>query len=323
MLATEPVQRFFAYGRPILAPADGVVVQVHDGEIDHQARRSQLALVPHELGQRARLRHGVAAIAAHHLILALQRSGAFVVLAHLRAGSMRVAVGEEVRAGQPKAECGNPGNSTQPHLHVQVMDSPDLSVARGIPMAFRRFREWPGGAKQPRIKEGGLPSEGAVAEPLPATTSDADPSRSSACSPLQEASTTAGARGLAWRSDVAAMLAITWQVARHPCMRALRASSCGLSWRPPACPPRAWATSSTPGSLRRLCSPETCFMRRRRSCSASRCWSSRDCWPKRSVGALGAVRPRRRCWGLRGSPAFSSALRAWAPASAEVTSTLR
>jgi hypothetical protein len=164
-LATEPVERFFAYGRPILAPADGIVVQAHDGEIDHVARRSQLALVPYALGQRARLREGMAAMGGNHLIIALRDSGAFVGLAHLRTGSLRVAIGDEVATGQPVAECGNSGNSTQPHVHVQVMDSTDLSVARGVPMAFGRFREWPRGAKQFQIKESGLPEESAVVEP--------------------------------------------------------------------------------------------------------------------------------------------------------------
>jgi hypothetical protein len=35
-------------------------------------------------------------------------------------------------------ECGNSGNSTQPHVHVQVTDSVDWASARGIPMVFRR-----------------------------------------------------------------------------------------------------------------------------------------------------------------------------------------
>lgn len=168
LVATEPVERFFAFGQPILAPADGVVVGAHDGETDHVARRSQLTLVPYALGQPARLRQGVTAIAGNHLIIALRQSRAYVALVHLRAGSIRVAIGEQVTEGQPIAECGNSGNSTQPHVHVQVMDSPDVAVARGMPMAFRRFREWPRGAKQFLIRESGLPGEGAVVEPWPA-----------------------------------------------------------------------------------------------------------------------------------------------------------
>ncbi|HMG30461.1 MAG TPA: M23 family metallopeptidase [Jiangellaceae bacterium] len=174
-LATEPAERFFAFGQPILAPAGGIVVEVHDGEIDHVGRRSQLTLVPYALGQPARVRQGVGAIAGNHLIIALRDSGEFVALAHLRGGSIRVAIGEEVTTGQPVAECGNSGNSTQPHLHLQVMDSPDLSIARGVPMAFRRFREWSRGAKHFQVRESGLPGEGAVVEPLPVLAADVGP----------------------------------------------------------------------------------------------------------------------------------------------------
>jgi murein DD-endopeptidase MepM/ murein hydrolase activator NlpD len=77
-----------------------------------------------------------------------------------------VAVGEEVRAGQQVAECGNSGNSTQPHVHLQVMDRPDASAAQGVPMRFLRYREWPRGVKQVQIRESGMPQEGAVVEPL-------------------------------------------------------------------------------------------------------------------------------------------------------------
>jgi murein DD-endopeptidase MepM/ murein hydrolase activator NlpD len=114
----------------------------------------------------------VGAVAGNYLIIALRDSGAFVALVHLRAGSIRVAAGEEVTTGQPVAECGNSGNSTQPHLHLQVMDSPDLSVAQGLPMAFRHFREWPRGAQHFQIRESGVPDEGAVVEPLPVPAAD-------------------------------------------------------------------------------------------------------------------------------------------------------
>jgi hypothetical protein len=162
LVGTEPPELFVAYGRPLLAPAEGVVVKAHDGEADHEARRSQLTLVPYMLGQASRYRQGIAAIAGNYIVIGM--GGAFVALAHLRRGSLRVAEGERVTAGQPVAECGNSGNSTQPHVHLQVMDDPDLAVARGVPMEFRRFREWNRG--KPQLKESGLPAEQAIVEPL-------------------------------------------------------------------------------------------------------------------------------------------------------------
>lgn len=167
VLATEPVARFVSFGRAILAPVAGVIVNAHDGEVDHAARRSQLALVPYMLGQPGRLRRGIHAIAGNHLVIAPPGGDTFVAVVHLRAGSLRVAVGESVAVGQPIAECGNSGNSTQPHVHVQAMDRQDLTHARGIPIVFRRFREWPAGGAGVRDRDRAVPDEGSVVQPLP------------------------------------------------------------------------------------------------------------------------------------------------------------
>lgn len=165
LVATEPVERFFAFGQPILAPASGTVVTVHDGEADHVARRSQLALVPYALTQAARVRGGAGAVAGNHVILE-RDGGGHVVLAHLRAGSIRVLAGEAVAAGQEVATCGNSGNSTQPHLHVQLMDSADPFAARGLPLSFRDYRVWPRHGGPPVVVEEGVPGESEVVEPL-------------------------------------------------------------------------------------------------------------------------------------------------------------
>jgi len=168
-LHTEPPQRFYSFGRPILAPAAGVVVAVHDGEPDHAARRSQLALVPYMLGQSGRLRQGTAAIAGNHVVVRL-RDDVFAAVVHLRQASLRVAVGDAVAQGQQLAECGNSGNSTQPHVHLQLMDSADLAVARGAPVLFRGYREWGGGSRHPElvdpvVVDSGIPGERSVVEP--------------------------------------------------------------------------------------------------------------------------------------------------------------
>ncbi len=116
LVATEPPERFVAFGRPVLAPGDGTVV-------------------------------------------------------HVQRGSVHVSPGQELVAGQQIARCGNSGNPTQPHVHLQVMDGADPFVARGLPMTSRHFREWPPGprpprTRPPRVRERGMPGERAVVEPV-------------------------------------------------------------------------------------------------------------------------------------------------------------
>jgi hypothetical protein len=157
VLSVEPPDRFLGFGQPLLAPADGRVVALHDGEADHAARRSPLTLIPYLLTQGARLRRGLGAVAGNHLILALDEGGPFVVLAHLRKGSALVRPGDQVSTGQPVGACGNSGNSTQPHVHVHVMDSADPLAARGLPTAFRDYLAWPPGASEPHRVSQGVP----------------------------------------------------------------------------------------------------------------------------------------------------------------------
>ena len=82
----------------------------------------------------------MAAIAGNHVVLALGPGGPFVLLAHLR--RERVHPGQSVRSGDQLGECGNSGNSTQPHVHVQVTDSTLWPTAKGLPLAFRRPGEF-------------------------------------------------------------------------------------------------------------------------------------------------------------------------------------
>jgi Peptidase family M23 len=166
LLTVEPVQRFVGFGRPILAPADGQVVAVHDGEPDQVARRSPLAGLPYLLTQGSRLRRGISAVLGNHLILELA-AAEYVLLAHLRAGSVGVRRGDTVTAGQPVAGCGNSGNSTQPHLHMQVMDSGHLLDARGLPVAFRDYLAWSRGASVPREVTLGVPGHRERVAPAP------------------------------------------------------------------------------------------------------------------------------------------------------------
>lgn len=137
LVAAEQPEVFEGFGAPILAPVTGIVAIAHDGEPDHEGRRSQLALVPYMLGQARRARVGGAALAGNHVVIALHPTGPFVLLAHLRLDTITVQPGQEVQVGHQLAECGNSGNSTEPHIHVQVSDSTAWATAHGIPLTFR------------------------------------------------------------------------------------------------------------------------------------------------------------------------------------------
>ncbi|MDN5559037.1 MAG: M23 family metallopeptidase [Ruaniaceae bacterium] len=62
--------------------------------------------------------------------------GAYALAAHLQQNSVAVRVGETVRAGEQIGRCGNSGNSSEPHVHAQLMDRLSPLTAQGIPFVF-------------------------------------------------------------------------------------------------------------------------------------------------------------------------------------------
>lgn len=133
-----PASDFPAFGQPVLAPADGVVVRVRDRARDHRARNSWLGFAYLLIEASLRELLGPGRIMGNHIVLDLG-DGVYAAMAHLRRGSARVAAGDVVRAGQHIADCGNSGNSTEPHLHLQLMDHPRVAVAAGLPVEFDSF----------------------------------------------------------------------------------------------------------------------------------------------------------------------------------------
>jgi hypothetical protein len=150
-VTSEPVEDFVGFGRPVLAPVADTVVAAHDGEPDGVARRSPLVQLPWVLRQPARVRAGICAVAGNHVVIA-DDAGRCVLLAHLRRGTVGVRIGDRVAVGTRLGGCGSSGNSTEPHVHLQVTDSLDWDQARGVPLALLL----PGG---PRV-----PAEGEVVD---------------------------------------------------------------------------------------------------------------------------------------------------------------
>jgi murein DD-endopeptidase MepM/ murein hydrolase activator NlpD len=164
ILSVEPVDRFYAFDQPIVAPAAGRVVSVQDGVPDLVARRSPLARIPYAVTQPSRARQGARGLAGNHVVVDLGDGGPYLVVAHLRRGTVAVRPGEPVTVGQPLGRCGNSGNSTQPHVHLQVMDDADPFAAAGVPMVFGDYRvRRPDGSGE-LVREG-MPDNGDIVEP--------------------------------------------------------------------------------------------------------------------------------------------------------------
>ena len=134
LVNAEPPHRFPGFGREVLAPVEGLVVAADDGQEDHAAHRG-LASVAYALTQGRRAAAGWPALAGNH-VLVQTRPGVVVALCHLQQGSVHVRVGDVVRVGQEVGRCGNSGNSTEPHLHVQALDHVDVEQARPVRVTF-------------------------------------------------------------------------------------------------------------------------------------------------------------------------------------------
>ena len=134
LLRPEPAERFPGFGRPILAPVPGVIVGALRTAPDHPSFRG-LPSVGYALIQRRRAASGWEALAGNHVMIEMG-DGSVVAVCHLRHDSVRVKLGQRVRVGEVLGRCGNSGNSTEPHVHVQAIDRADVSRASAVPITF-------------------------------------------------------------------------------------------------------------------------------------------------------------------------------------------
>ncbi len=129
----EPAEHFPGFARPVLAPAEGVVVVTHDDQSDHPAYRG-FPSIGYALSQRRRAAAGWEALAGNHVFV--DCGDAVVALCHLQQASIVVRPGQHVVAGDLIACCGNSGNSTEPHLHVQAIDGVTVEEATAVRLSF-------------------------------------------------------------------------------------------------------------------------------------------------------------------------------------------
>ncbi|WP_394438698.1 M23 family metallopeptidase [Streptomyces sp. SGAir0957] len=129
-----------AFGAPVLAPGDGVIVAASDRQRDHLSRTSLPGFGYLFLEGFIRSLGWPRHLWGNHIVLKLDH-GTYAGFAHLKRGSLRMAVGDRVSAGQQLAQVGNSGNSSEPHLHFQLMNGPDSEIAQGMPFTWHYRRD--------------------------------------------------------------------------------------------------------------------------------------------------------------------------------------
>jgi len=126
------LESYAAFGQDLLAPADGVVAAVVHDQPDQPIGGSDLSQP-----------------AGNRVVIEIAPDR-FVMLAHLLKDSATVAKGDRVSRGQRVGRCGNSGNTSEPHLHLQVQNRVDFEAKdlRTFPILFRNVTLARGGRTQ-------------------------------------------------------------------------------------------------------------------------------------------------------------------------------
>lgn len=115
------LEEFKVFGEEVLAPGDGIVVQIIDGSID---------VLP---GERDR------SVGVGNAIIIDHENGEYSLLCHFKHKSITVKADNKVKQGDIIGLCGNTGNSTQPHIHFNLQDGQLMRKASALPAQFRKI----------------------------------------------------------------------------------------------------------------------------------------------------------------------------------------
>jgi hypothetical protein len=114
------------YGVEVVAPASGLITTAHDGEPDEVPGQSS---------------NNMTAPTGNHVVIQLDETGTYLLIAHMMQGSVTVTTGQHVIEGQVIGKCGNSGNTSEPHIHIhhqrQNPAEYPINYAEGLPLFFR------------------------------------------------------------------------------------------------------------------------------------------------------------------------------------------
>lgn len=117
---------FPAFDEPLFAAADGEVVKV----VGKYPNEKPGVLNPDYTYKDA---------GGNHVIIDIG-DGKYLLYAHIKPGSIEVKEGQRVKSGQMIARLGNSGNTSAPHLHIQLQNVPTFPFSGDVlPYTFDKF----------------------------------------------------------------------------------------------------------------------------------------------------------------------------------------
>ena len=143
---TADASHWYAYGEPVMAAADGEVVEVINDRVQDRAflapRPGESADQRSERVNREIESRALADFPQNllgNIIVLRHRAGETVEYSsydHLKTGSARVKVGDHVKQGDVIAEVGDTGDTPVVHLHFEVNAGPDTLYSQSLPFRF-------------------------------------------------------------------------------------------------------------------------------------------------------------------------------------------
>ncbi|MFS4455938.1 DUF3887 domain-containing protein [Maribacter sp. 2304DJ31-5] len=114
-------ESYYVFGKEIIAPCDARVVKVITGVKDN---------VPGDLNP--------GHLTGNTIVLETVNKE-YILFAHLKENSILVAKGNDVRQGEVMAQCGNSGNTTEPHLHLSLQNAVEMENSVGAKLFFNKI----------------------------------------------------------------------------------------------------------------------------------------------------------------------------------------
>ncbi|PKG42874.1 peptidase M23 [Psychroflexus sp. MES1-P1E] len=112
---------YYAFGKELLAPANGEIVLVVDGIKDNKPGVLNPSYIP------------------GNTVIIKTSNNEYLFFAHFKQHSIQVKQGEIVQQGDVLGLCGNSGNSSEPHLHFHIQNVENMNITTGAKAYFEEI----------------------------------------------------------------------------------------------------------------------------------------------------------------------------------------